>query len=162
MKLLFAISIVFFAFPVLAEDPGKEEIGSLRVEMIYATNEDGERAGERGKMVPEEQVKAIRVVEELDFKNYRSLGVESLGILRSYESWATPLRPSKEMLVSFEPLKREGKDRIQMVLEYWQSKRKLFQTNPILVKGKPLYLLGPEWRGGRLILQVELTALSDQ
>ena len=48
-----------------------------------------------------------------------------------------------------------------MALEYWQSKRKLFQTNPTLVKGKPLYLLGPEWRGGRLILQVELLQLTE-
>ena len=112
-------------------------------------------------MIPEAQVMAMKEIEPLRFKYYRTLGVENPEILRSYESWATPLRPSKEMLISFEPLKREGRGRIQMALAYWQSKRKLFQTNPTLVKGKSLYLLGPEWRGGRLIIQVELLELTE-
>ncbi|MDA7536690.1 hypothetical protein N9F48_01980 [Akkermansiaceae bacterium] len=160
MKYLSLIVILFLTGIIHADDPGKEKIGSLRVEMIFATNGDLSRLGGRGKELKSDQIKAITAVKKLVFKEYRSLGVETPSILRSYESWATPLRPSKEMLVSFEPLRRDGKDRIQMALEYWQSKRKLFQTTPILIKGKPLYLLGPEWRGGRLILKVELLELT--
>ena len=160
MKFLSLILTFFLSGIVHAEDPGKEKIGSLQVEMIFATNGDLSQLGGRGKELKSEQLKAITSVKKLVFKDYRSLGIEKPSILRSYESWATPLRPSKEMLVSFEPLRRSGQDRIQMALEYWQSKRKLFQTTPTLVKGKPLYLLGPEWRGGRLILKVELLELT--
>jgi hypothetical protein len=161
MKLLLIVTFLCFINVSFGDDPGKDKIGSLRVEMIFATNEDGDRAGPRGKVTPEAQVMAMKEIEPLRFKYYRTLGVENPEILRSYESWATPLRPSKEMLISFEPLKREGRGRIQMALAYWQSKRKLFQTNPTLVKGKSLYLLGPEWRGGRLIIQVELLELTE-
>ncbi|MDB4401365.1 hypothetical protein N9Z85_07595 [Akkermansiaceae bacterium] len=161
MKPLLIVTFLCFINVSFGDDPGKDKIGSLRVEMIFATNEDGDRAGPRGKVTPEAQVMAMKEIEPLRFKYYRTLGVENPEILRSYESWATPLRPSKEMLISFEPLKREGRGRIQMALAYWQSKRKLFQTNPTLVKGKSLYLLGPEWRGGRLIIQVELLELTE-
>lgn len=161
MKSLLIVTFLCFINVSFGDDPGKDKIGSLRVEMIFATNEDGDRAGPRGKVIPEAQVMAMKEIEPLRFKYYRTLGVENPEILRSYESWATPLRPSKEMLISFEPLKREGRGRIQMALAYWQSKRKLFQTNPTLVKGKSLYLLGPEWRGGRLIIQVELLELTE-
>jgi len=161
MKPLLIVTFLCFINVSFGDDPGKDKIGSLRVEMIFATNEDGDRAGPRGKVTPEAQVMAMKEIEPLRFKYYRTLGVENPEILRSYESWATPLRPSKEMLISFEPLKREGRGRIQMALAYWQSKRKLFQTNPTLVKGKSLYLLEPEWRGGRLIIQVELLELTE-
>ncbi|MGJ8694742.1 MAG: hypothetical protein ACSHYF_00355 [Verrucomicrobiaceae bacterium] len=155
--------LLLFLFPglSLAEDPGKEIIGSISVEMLYATNGDPERVGPQGKAVSKKDVASIKSIKELGFEHYRSLGTEIPQILRGYESWATPLRPSKEVLVSFEPLNRDGKDQIQMVMEYWQSKRKLFTTNPVLVKNKPLYLLGPEWRGGRLILKVTLLELTD-
>jgi len=61
--------------------------------------------------------------------------------------------------VSFETIKRAKDGRVQMVLQYWQSQRKMFTVNPTLTVGKPLYLLGPEWRKGRLILAVKLEKL---
>lgn len=162
MKFLFVILSLVFWGVAQADDPGKEKIGSLQVEMVFGTNGDLARLEGRGKELAADQLKVIAEVKELTFKEYRSLGVENPDILRSYESWATPLRPSKEMLISFEPLSRVGDDRIKMVLEYWQAKRKLFQMTPTLIKGKPIYLLGPEWRGGRLILKVELLELTAQ
>ncbi|MGC6425379.1 MAG: hypothetical protein ACON5H_00090 [Akkermansiaceae bacterium] len=161
MKTLSAILLFVFATLLHAQDPGKEKIGSLSVEMIYATDGGLEKIGSHGKELAKGDVNAIRKIKKLSFKNYRSMGVEVPQILRSYESWATPMRPSKEMLISFEPLSREGANKLQMVLEYWQSKRKLFSTNPVLVKGKPLYLLGPEWRGGKVILKLKLLELTE-
>ena len=104
MKSLLIVTFLSLIGVAFGDDPGKEKIGSLRVEMIFATNEDGDRAGPRGKVIPEAQVTAMKEIEVLRFKHYRTLGVENPEILRSYESWATPLRPSKEMLISFEPL----------------------------------------------------------
>ena len=162
MKFLALISIaILLIADLLAQDPGMEPIGSLGVELFYATNEDVKLAGDQAQEVAKEQVKALKGIKELSFSDYRRLGADRPTILRGYESWATPLKPSKEILVSFQPIKREGPGRIQMVLEYWQSKRKVFSTNPVLTKGKSLYFLGPEWRKGRLILAVKILNLKD-
>jgi len=162
MKFLALISVVILLIAdLLAQDPGMEPIGSLGVELFYATNDDVKLAGDQAQEVAKEQVKALKGIKELSFDDYRRLGADRPTILRGYESWATPLKPSKEILVSFQPIKREGPGRIQMVLEYWQSKRKVFSTNPVLTKGKSLYLLGPEWRKGRLILAVKILNLKD-
>jgi len=162
MKFLALISVVTLLIAdLLAQDPGMEPIGSLGVELFYATNDDVKLAGDQAQEVAKEEVKALKGIKELSFSDYRRLGADRPTILRGYESWATPLKPSKEILVSFQPIKREGPGRIQMVLEYWQSKRKVFSTNPVLTKGKSLYLLGPEWRKGRLILAVKILSLKD-
>jgi hypothetical protein len=87
------------------------------------------------------------------------MGRDRPDLLKGYENWATPLRPSKEILVSFQPIKRSGGDKIQIVLEYWQAKRKIFSVNPTMAEGKTLYLLGPEWRKGRLVLAVTIENL---
>jgi len=33
------------------------------------------------------------------------------------------------------------------------------KAGPTLEKGKPLYIFGPKWRGGRLLLAIELVEL---
>lgn len=136
-----------------------EAIGSLSVKLIFATNDDPEIAGSLARGISEGEVHQLQLIKELQFREYRLLGTDQPNILKGYESWATPLRPSKEILVSFQPTKRTEADKVQMVLEYWQSKRKIFSTNPLLTKGKTLYLLGPEWRKGRLILAVRIEDL---
>ncbi len=162
MKFLVFISIsALLIADLFAQDPGMEPIGSLGVELFYATNDDVKLAGDQAQEVAKDQVKALKAIKELSFNHYRRLGGDRPTILRGYESWATPLKPSKEILVSFQPIKREGPGKMQMVLEYWQSKRKVFSTNPVLTKGKSLYLLGPEWRKGRLILAVKVLNLKD-
>jgi len=136
-----------------------EAIGSLSVKLLFATNGNPSIAGDLAKEIPNEDVKKLKAIKELDFSEYRLLGTDTPAILKGYESWATPLRPSKEILVSFQPIKRTEDGKVQVVLEYWQSKRKIFSTNPLLTQGKTLYLLGPEWRKGRLIIAVRIEDL---
>ena len=138
-----------------------QSIGVMSVKLIFATNEDPKVAGDLAKEVAAPEVKKLQAIKELNFSDYRLLGTDTPNILKGYESWATPLRPSKEILVSFQPIKRPGDGKVQMVLEYWQSKRKIFSTNPTLSKGKTLYLLGPAWRKGRLILAVKIEKLKN-
>ena len=137
-----------------------EAIGSMSVQLMYATDGDPEVAGDLAKEVSSENVKKLQAIEKLKFKHYKLMGTDKPDILKGYESWATPLRPSKEILISFQPIKRTGDDKMQMVLEYWQSKRKVFTTDPVLTTGKILYLLGPEWRKGGLILAVKIEELN--
>ncbi len=156
---IFLTLLLSFTSDLLAQDPGMEAIGSMSVQLIFATNGDPKAAGDLAKKMTGAEIKKIQAIKELKFEAYRLLGSDKPDILKGYESWATPLRPSKEILVSFQPIKRNGDEKIQMVLEYWQSKRKVFSTNPILTKGKTLFLLGPEWRKGRLILAVKIEDL---
>lgn len=161
MNRLIAIYLLLGSLlPALAaQDPGIEPIGKMSVALIYATDGKAESAGENAKPLEEKQLKELRSVKEMNFSEYRLIGVDTPKILKGYESWATPLSPSKEILVSFQPIRREGDDRLQIVLEYWQSKRKIFSTNPTLTQGKTLYLVGPEWRDGRLIIAVKILSL---
>lgn len=159
------VPVILFLFPFLllplrAQDPGMRPIGSLSVKLIFATNGDPTAGGAFTKEVSADEVDRLHAITKLDFKEYRLMGTDTPEILKGYENWATPLRPSKEILVSFQPIKRSGDDKVQMVLEYWQSKRKVFSVNPTLTKGRTLYLLGPEWRGGRLVLAVKIEKLT--
>lgn len=160
MKTAFIHLFLVFLAPVLfAQDPGKLSIGELTVKLIFASNGDVKAAGDLAKELPADEIKELQKIDELKFKAYRLLGSDSPDILKGYENWATPLRPSKEILVSFQPLERIGHDKIQMVMEYWQGKQKILSTNPTLTKGKTLNLLGPEWRKGRLILSLKISRL---
>ena len=153
--------ICFGALPGLlrAQDPGMEPIGILEVALIFATNDDPAVAGGATRELSEEEEARLHAIGKLDFKEYRLMGRDRPELLKGYENWATPLRPSKEILVSFQPIKRSGDDRVQIVLEYWQSKRKIFSVNPTLTVGKTLYLLGPEWRKGRMVLAIKVDPL---
>lgn len=136
-----------------------KSIGSMNVQLFFATNDNPDNAGGIAKEVPEIELRKLRAIEGLDFEHYRLMGRDTPDILKGYENWATPLLPSKEILVSFQPIRKSGDEKLQMVLEYWQSKRKIFSVNPILSKGKTLYLVGPEWRKGCLILAVKIEKL---
>jgi hypothetical protein len=117
-----------------------KSIGAMNVQLFFATNEDPAAAGGIAKVVSETELKNLRGIEGLDFEHYRLMGSDMPDILKGYENWATPLLPSKEILVSFQPIRKSGDRKLQMVLEYWQSKRKVFSVNPILTKGKnPLF-----------------------
>ncbi|HCQ80976.1 MAG TPA: hypothetical protein DIV46_13460 [Verrucomicrobiales bacterium] len=160
------ISILYFILCCLApslraEDPGMKSIGAMNVQLFFATNEDPAAAGGIAKVVSETELKNLRGIKGLDFEHYRLMGSDMPDILKGYENWATPLLPSKEILVSFQPIRKSGDRKLQMVLEYWQSKRKVFSVNPILTKGKTLYFIGPEWRKGRLILGVKIEKLTE-
>ena len=161
MNRLSAILILFWSLVPLAgaQDPGTESIGTMSVELIYATNEEVDVEGATTSLLTPERIKDLQSVAELNFSAYRLLGSDVSNILNGYEGWATPLKPSKEILVSFQPIKRGEGDRLQMVLEYWQGKQKIFATNPTLTKGKALYLVGPKWRDGRVIIAVKILTL---
>jgi hypothetical protein len=43
-------------------------------------------------------------------------------------------------------------------LEFWLSRKKVLKTDLVLEGDRPLYVLGPIWRSGRLIIAVSLAA----
>lgn len=138
------------------KDPGKAEIARIRVAVYHATNGDPLAAGAKTVPVPQETAARLRKEERLRFKNYRLLGEDTQALFRSYENWAQPLKPSDEIMVKFEALGRPDKHTAILDLELWLGRKKTVKTDARLEGGRPLFMLGPEWRGGRLIIAVAL------
>lgn len=137
-------------------DPGRTKIGKLQVIVYFATNGDPDAAGERAAEVSEETIERLQSEEQLKFENYRALGADAQSIFRSYENWAQPLKPSDEILVRFENRNQPTEDEISLDLELWLARKKILKTDAVLRPGIPLFVLGPEWRGGRLIVATAL------
>jgi hypothetical protein len=45
---------------------------------------------------------------------------------------------------------------MRLDVELWLSRKKILKTDAAMEPDKPMLVLGPEWRGGRLIISVEL------
>lgn len=138
------------------EDAGKEKVGLVCVTVYHATNSDPKVAGEKAAAVPQETEERLRKEEKLRFKTYRLLGQDTQVLLRSYESWAQPLKPSDEIMVRFEAQGKPTQLNAVLDLELWLGRNKTVKTDARLEVDRPLFVLGPEWRGGRLIIAVAL------
>lgn len=138
------------------EDPGRARIAGVTVTVFHATDGDPGAAGARAKSVPAEVAARLGREQRLRFKHYSRLGEETQPLLRSYESWSQPLKPSDEILVRFEAQGRPAKQTAVIDLELWLARKKIIKTDAKLEAGRPLFVLGPEWRGGRLIIAIEL------
>ncbi len=153
---MLALAAVFSNIANAQEDPGKADIGRVVVTVYYATDGDPKVAGTKAAVVSQETAKRLRGEERLRFKNYRTLGQDVQPLLRSYESWAQPLKPSDEILVRFEARSLPTVQATGLDLELWLSRKKVLKMDAQLGGKKPLFVLGPEWRGGRLIVAVAL------
>ena len=140
------------------DDPGRANIGQVAVTVYYATNGTVSNACAETSVVSEETVKRLRGEERLRFTNYRMLGQEVQPLLRSYESWAQPLKPSDEVLVRFEARILPTDQVTGLDLELWLSRKKVLKMDAWLEGNRPLFVLGPQWRGGRLIIAVSLAS----
>jgi len=138
------------------EDPGKTVIGRISVTVYFATDGDPKAAGPKKAELSEQTRARLRGEARLRFKNYRILGQDVQPLLRSYESWAQPLKPSDEVMIQFEARSRPTAEATGLNLELWLSRKKVLKTDARLEGNLPLFVLGPEYRGGRLIIAVGL------
>jgi hypothetical protein len=148
--------------PAMAADPGRDVIASVKVLVYHATDGDPAVAGAKATEVSEETAKWFASKESLRFANYRLLGSESKPLYRSYENWAQPIEGSEEILCRFEVASRLSKDSVRIDLELWLSRKKILKSGVVLTAGKPVVVLGPQWRGGRMIVSVELAPATNK
>lgn len=156
IQLLMVAAAVLSSSAHCLEDPGKANIGRVGVTVYYATDGDPLVAGKKTAKVTPDIEKRLRSEERLRFKNYRILGQDVQPLLRSYENWAQPLKPSDEVLVRFEARSLPTAEVMGLDLELWLSRKKVLKTDARLEGKRPLFVLGPAWRGGRLIIGVAL------
>ncbi len=143
----------------VTNDVGAESVGELKVSVFYGTNGDVAQAGEGLTALSAKQVEHLKKLKKIKFSHYKVVGEDSQQLLRSYENWAKPLKQSKQILISFQPSGEVVDRSVKLDLEFWQKDKKIMKNAPVLSIGKPLFILGPEWRGGRLIIAVELMSL---
>jgi hypothetical protein len=153
---MFALLAVLTGTAAAQDDPGRASVGQVSVTVYYGTNGDPKVAGAKTSAVSKETQKRLRAEEKLRFKEYRLLGQDIQPLLRSYESWAEPLKPSDEVLLRFEARSRPTKEVTGLDLDLWLARKKILKTDVRLEGNRPLFILGPEWRGGRLIISVAL------
>lgn len=157
MKFLFTLLIpLMVPLVAVAADRGKEAVGEVEVVVYFGTDGDPAKAGERTMEVPAATAEQLRRHEPLKFTHYRLLGSDRQKVYRSYENWAQPIKGSDEILCRFETESMISHETMRLDLELWLSRKKILKSGMALTHGKPVLVLGPEWRGGRLIVAVEL------
>lgn len=162
MKLLVSMCFwVAVSAPFIwANDLGKEVVGRLEMVLYYGVNDTSGDTAIEGEKVDSSLAQTLRNQGAQKFEEYYILGVDQQPIFKSYENWLSPLKPSEEILLSFEPNEDVKKSQLLMDLELWQSRKKIMKTAQKLQLGLPLYIYGPQWRGGRLIVAVRLVELT--
>jgi hypothetical protein len=151
-----AVLVMISSLAFAQNDPGKAVLGQVSVTVYYATNGDPAVAGKKTATVSAATEKRLRGADRLRFTHYRMLGQDVQPLLRSYESWAQPLKPSDEVLVRFEARSLPTEQATGLDLELWLSREKVLKMDARLEGDRSLFVLGPEWRGGRLIIGVAL------
>lgn len=139
-----------------ASDKGKEVVGKIKASLYLGSNSEPGDWAKDYATAGKEITTRLRGIKQLNFEHYRKLGVDVQPVFRSYENWLAPLKPSEEILLSFESRGRSGANGLRLDLEFWQHRRKIMQINPVLHADKPLLILGPRWRGCSLIIAIEL------
>jgi hypothetical protein len=150
------VSVACAVMAHAAEDPGRTQVAMLNVAVYFASNDDPAKVIPKALPVSEETSKRIASDERLVFKHYRLLGEDTQPLLRSYESWGEPLKPSDEVLVRMEAQGPPTSENVVLDVELWLARKKILKTDARLERDKPLFMLGPEWRGGHLIIAVSL------
>jgi len=156
LAILACTTVAAFSAAEEPADPGKETVARVTVSVLLATNGDASVAGQRARPVPAGTEKRLRADKRLRFDHYRLLGDSRRRVFRSYENWAQPLAPSDEVLVRFEAQGKPRDQKQRLDIDLWLSRKKILKTNAVVGTDCPLFVLGPEWRGGRLIIMLVL------
>ena len=141
------------------QDPAKEKIGTIRTEVIFGTGDARSVSGR--KVLDEAEQNRLRQSPNIPgYRHYLRMGRDEQPVFRGYQNWASPLANSDAIMVAFQPQGRVGSSKLRLDLELWQQKKLVLRTDPVVERGKRVFILGPRWRDGRLIIMVELVELT--
>jgi len=141
------------------KEPLKQAVGTLQATIYVGTNGDVDKLGEKAKPIKKNTIESLQKINEMQFQHYRELGADTQSILRRYENWLAPLKPSKDILLSYESRGATENQGLRLDLKFWQQQRIVMKSDPLIYLNKPLFILGPKWRGGRIIIAIQLTDL---
>ncbi len=147
-----------------AQDPGKEVIGKVRTAVLFGTNGSPAALGDGVVSLSAEEEGKLRKVAKLEpYETFVKLGSVEQDILKGYKSWAQPISNSQALMLTFQPQASIKESRkLRLDVEYWQKSKMTLRWDRVFEVGKRVYLIGPRWRDGNLIITVELVGLKSK
>lgn len=145
--------LVLLAAPLIAADTGKLEADAKVWSGLYYAGPEDETKG----VVPEGRaaklVERMKKVEQLQFPTYRLIGAVSEDVLKEYESWVLP---SEVFFIKLDSLGRDEEGALNATLNIWQQKNVLLKASMKLRKGRPMFVRGPKWGEGYIVIALLL------
>jgi hypothetical protein len=123
--------------------------------LFFAANDPAAPAQEE-KVTADAAVLAgmeARLKKVFPFTNYHLIGRHTQKVFKEYESWVVP---SKDLCLKIDSRGPAPGGGVNVHLQLWQDTKVLVKSDSVLRADKPIFLGGPDWRGGRLIFVVRL------
>jgi hypothetical protein len=121
--------------------------------LVFATN-DASLLSKNDQKTPIQLPKLEdRLGKVFPFKHFEILGQHHQDIFREYESWVVPSRDLFLKIDSKGPADGGG---VKLHLQVWREQQVLVKSDAVLRFGSPLFIGGPDWKGGRLIFVLSL------
>jgi hypothetical protein len=92
-----------------------------------------------------------RLAKSFQLKNFQLLGSHAQDVLNDYDSWVVP---SKELCLKIDSRGPVPGNGLKLHIQLWQEKKVLVKCDATLKVTTPVFIGGPDWRGGRLIFVV--------
>ena len=98
-----------------------------------------------------QQSLALRLAKVFKFPHYHLIGKHTQKVFKEYESWVVP---SKDLCLKIDSRGPAEGGGVNVHLQLWQDKKVLVKSDTVIQPGRPVFLGGPRWRGGRLVFVV--------
>jgi hypothetical protein len=120
--------------------------------LLYASND---RAAEKVQTQPQTPTR----IRDYDERLEKLLGYASIQTLGQGETVVEPNRPSSivfhgNIRVELTGLTRQPGEHFLVVLRLFQKDHQLIETQANVTRGSPLFIRGPLWRSGQLVVAV--------
>ena len=120
---------------------------------LYYAGKDDATKGDVPAGRAAELVERMKKVEGLEFPSYRLIGAVTEDVLKEYESWVLP---SEVFLIKLDSLGRDDDGTLRATLNVWQRKSVLLKASLKLRKGRPIFIRGPQWGEGYIVIALLL------
>ncbi len=140
-----------------AKKPVRDAASEAQVEgyLFYGTDEAEAPYQEETVSADASVVKALeeRLKKVFRQSHFHLIGKHTQKVFKQYESWVVP---SKDLCLKIDSRGPAEGGGVNIHMQLWQDTRVLVKSDAVLRPDKPIFLGGPDWRGGRLIFVVRL------
>ena len=122
--------------------------------MLFFASNDATAPAQEEKIAVEAALlkdTTTRLGKTFKFEHFHLIGRHTQKVFKEYESWVVP---SKDLCLKMDSRGPAEGGGLKLHLQLWQDKKVLVKSDTILRQNRPVFLGGPNWRGGRLIFVV--------